>query len=409
MIKILKKKLKKALEHKFSPITKYFDIKLLELIKLLLFKPKKSKSKIVNLIITSKAELRIFKPLIKYLIINDNKFIVNIFLFKDYKFDKNLVKKINNSKHIYLRKTGYYLCKNTINRNAINVICLDFKFYKKSHRVGIEIMSFLNENKSKTVCMQHGGNQKDNIKGQLSSVSNYQIVYGQIMYKEIIDNDYNKSRVFLTGNPLHDYLKLCSNEIKPLGRKIISVITCLHTEYESYENSTELYYNYIRNIYSSINFDKYILVVKMHPLDSTTNNLYSKAKKDLSISDDDVIIISDNDNSRNVYDVITSSDIIISRSSTIIEESLMMKKKVIAYDLFIDGPSKYYDYLLIYKTYLKVIGKVEVLKKAIETSEQTLCLSSDEINELIFNTTYKLDGNSTRRIIGVFNKIIEDK
>ena len=358
----------------------------------------------INFIITSQAEIRIFAPILNYLI--DNTFKVNINLFyakRDLIFDLDLERKIKNTDAVNIQSSPFYLASSS---NSVNLICLDHQYHKISHKAGIAIINFINTKKFKTVCLQHGGNQDDYIKGQLTSKSIYQIVFGQLIYNRFLEYGYNKTDVFLTGNPLHDkWLKRKQSLDLKDSRKVISLITCMHTEYDNKTNPEACYIEYLQNIYNSINFEECILVIKMHPYDSLNNNLYKRVMLDLCMSKNDIKIITPNSTDVTVYDLISGSDLVISRASTIIEEALMMKKNVLAYDLFEDGNSMYYDFLLRYRSYTKIVKSTMLLKSAISKYLEKPFYNEGDIEDLIKNVTYKLDGKSTSRIVDVIKTI----
>ena len=214
------------------------------------------------------------------------------------------------------------------------------------------------------------------------------------------------SKTFLKGNPLHDKFNIDNPlSIDNDKRKIISVITCLHTEYEYKENPKECYLTYIRNIYKSIDFNKCLLVIKMHPNDTLNPNFYEIIRDELNLNTNQVRILNHVGESVTVYDLIIKSELIISRSSSIIEETLMLGKKVIAYDLFEDGHSKFYDFLLKYNTYRKVIGSNIDLEPVIDEFISELIDITSYIDELILNTTFALDGKSSERIINILKTL----
>lgn len=410
----LKNKIKKIVNSYFGKIGEYFVITKMDALKFYLKKyfllnKTSNKQVVINFIITSKAEIRVFNPLIKYLLKEDLDIFVNIFhATKELSFNDDLENGISNSNKINIRSTAHYLLNSIIYPNYVNVICLDHEMYCKPHKIGIEIIDYLKTKGAKTVCIQHGGNQEDNILGQISSKSTNQIVFGKIIYDKLVESTFNKNNVFLTGNPLHD--KLQNNEViskKEYKRKVISLITCLHTEYDNRINPEKCYRDYVENVYRSLDFSKYLLLIKMHPYDSLEKNIYEEVRLELNIKDTDINIFHSNDNENTVYGIINNSDLVISRASSIIEEALMINKKVIAYDLFKDGSSKYYDFLLKYDSYKKVIGDDFNLRTEIDDLVAKSISTDMNAKELIYNTTYKLDGKSSERIINALKKISE--
>ncbi|XCF07732.1 hypothetical protein ABI125_07685 [Tamlana crocina] len=397
----------------YTVINSYFPISKLDVFdyfkkRLLLRQYKTNDSFCVNFIITSKAEIRVFTPLLNYIVEYNPEIKVKLFFAKKgVGFDSNLLQKIYDSKTIKIEHSALSL---TEYENAINVICLDHNYYKNAHKIGVDIVTFLNSKKQATVCVQHGGNQKDYINGHLSSISKYQLLFGRLIYNRFVEFGFSAKNLFLTGNPLHD--KAFRKNLKLIfdaKRKVISLITCVHTEYDDRSNPRESYIQYVKTVFESINYEEYVLVIKMHPYDPVEDNIYDFVRMELGLTESDIRIIGANDTSKTVYDVIKASSLVISRASSVIEESLMLKKRVVAFDLYEDGASKHYDFLLKYDIYKKVIKDSKRLALAIRELESSI-ISDFEIDEIIGNTTYKLDGKSTERImmalksISIFNK-----
>lgn len=408
MIK-LKKTIKRSILNLFGIPFEILNISRIELLEFLrdnyFFMKSNNSNLIINFIVLTKAELRVFTPLL-HSIIDQNEIRVNILFFEKFSFEKRLKHKIENSDLVYVNNGHQAILKSIKNKNYLNVICLDHVFYFKHHKKGIDIINFLNKNKAKTVSVQHGGNQDDNIIGQISSSSIYQIVFGKLIYTKMIEGGRKVENTFLTGNPLHDKLyNSYKINLRLDDRKVISLITCLHTEYDDRANPLECYLTYLRSIYNSIDYSKYVLYVKMHPNDLELPNIYETVREELQISNRDVIVLKSEDHKISVYDLVSDTDLVISRSSSIIEESLMLSKKVLVYDLFEDGPSKHYDFLLKYYSYMKIIGLSIDLNMPINDLINYNVSSKDNIKELILNTTYKFDGNSSNRIIEVFKHL----
>lgn len=392
----------------YTAVNSYFPISKWDIIdyfikKFLLKQHKENKSFHFNFIITSKAEIRIFTPLLNHIFECNSKIKVKLFFAKkDIVFDSTLSQKISESKEIKIESSALSF---TEYENAINVVCLDHGYYKKAHKIGVDVITFLNSKNAKTVCIQHGGNQEDYIKGHLSSMCNYQILFGKLIYNRFIDSGFDTKKVCLTGNPLHDKIsKQGSRLIFDKERKVISLVTCMHTEYADRPDPRESYFKYVESIYRSVNFNKYILVVKMHPYDSVQDNIYDFVRMNLGLTDNEVRIISAGDTTKTVYDVISASNLIISRASSVIEESLMLNKGVIAFDLYEDGVSKHYDFLLKYSNYKKVIKDNRLLTLAIQELENKV-MSDAEIDEIVQNVTYKWDGQSAKRVIQALKNI----
>lgn len=358
----------------------------------------------LNFIITSKAEIRIFTPLIKYLA-NNSRFSVNIIFIKNSSLHLDALSEIFRIKGVNLTFSTLPLVFSFNKANYLNLICLDF-LKEKAHTLGSSIIIYLNEKKSKTICFQHGGSQKDNVLGQSTSASYYQVVYGRYVYNKMLNLGINEKRLFLTGNSLHDDimnidLVAVRSKLKNDGfntnKKIILIATCLFFEYDDRENPNELYKLYIKTIYENIDFDKFSLIVKMHPNDKVHPNLYLEDLNIIEQSNNFKIILP-NDNMFTFYELAMISDLIISRSSTTIEEGIMLGKRVIAFDLFSDGPSSHLEHLITFANYKKVLltDKKSLNDTVIELINKDVCDSN--IRDAVDMFTYKLDGKSLERI-----------
>ncbi|MBD0833086.1 UDP-N-acetylglucosamine 2-epimerase [Aestuariibaculum sediminum] len=360
----------------------------------------------INFLVTSKAEVRIFTPLLEFLFKTES-IEVNVIYLNKHRFDRILEDKLISKPNFNITKSVYPILKSFRNKNAVNVICLDFKKYFKYHKIGLELIGEINLKGGKTVCIQHGGIQEDNVQGQISSISNNQIVFGTYMYERLSEKRSEKE-LFLTGNPLHD--KLVTGEKKIIGgsilsliknRKVILLATCLHTEYDYRFDAKLCYSKYIREVYNSINFNKYFLIIKMHPNDDIQNNIYEQECKLLNLSDKEVLI--EPPHSRlTFYDYLNISDLLISRASTVIEEALIFGKLVLAFDLFEDGPINSYNSLKIYKNYLQIIGDRKDLVLGIEN----LLTNKERLDNLNTNLiSFNQNGLASNRVYEALLKI----
>jgi CDP-glycerol glycerophosphotransferase (TagB/SpsB family) len=367
----------------------------------------------VNFLVTSNAEIRVFKPIIESLLHNE-AFVVNIVYLSHVKFDKDFEDIIVNINNVRITKSIYPILESIRWRKSIFVICLDFLFYPNFHKIGIEIIDYLNEKKLKTICMQHGGTQADNIIGQSTSRSKFHIVYGKFVYEELTRLNISEEKIFLTGNPSHDNIQSLKKEniLKVLDfkdtlreRKIVLIATCLHTEYMDRENEIDLYRKYINKVYSSIDFKKYVLIVKMHPSDSIKPNIYFEELSRYPEYINSVKIIKPREKSLNFYECSIVSDLIISRSSTVIEEAIMLNKKVISFDLFHNGPSKFYKHLDDINIYKRILGLDADLRREIDIMVEQNIDNQNLNHNYTSLFTYKLDGKSNERVMDAFNEI----
>ncbi len=358
----------------------------------------------LNFIITSKAEIRIFSPIISYLIKKSN-FHINIIFLRNYKFDASLLNQIFSHSRVHLTNSTLPLVFSINNANYLNLICLDF-LTEKSHKLGADIMTYLGENNSKTICVQHGGSQRDNVIGQSTSSSNYQLVFGRIMYNSLLELGLKKDKIYLTGNPIHDNIihinktsvkEKLESESFIVDKKILLIATCLFQEYDDRNNPDVLYRQYIRTIYENIDFNRFKVIVKMHPNDTVSPNIYFESAENF-IDLNNLKIILPEDTNFSFYELAKISDILISRSSTVIEEGIMLGMKVIAFDLFEDGPSRHLEHLDNFNNYEKVIfNRDKLLKNVIEEfiDKEINILETDYISAMF---TRKLDGKSNEMV-----------
>lgn len=292
------------------------------------------------------------------------------------------------------------------------VLCLDHRVAYKFHKCGVDTVDKLKEFSVKTISIQHGGTREDSVKELASSASDIIMVWGKRVWKELIyKHGVNSKRVRLVGNPLHDRLTSLSREeilnklveIYPQlrqhlpNKQVILLATCLHTEYRDYENEQELYQEYIRHVYQSLDFSQVLLLIKMHPLDKKDPNLYRQAAQDYP--DNSIIVIEPEMTELDVYRLLFISDLLLTRCSTVAEEALMTGKSVVAFDLFPSGPSKGYKHLEEYGSYTTAYASPEQgLKESITTALFSSYNSNTKQN-IEEEITYKLDGNSTNRAV----------
>jgi CDP-glycerol glycerophosphotransferase (TagB/SpsB family) len=304
--------------------------------------------------------------------------------------------------------------------NKLVAMCLDHRLFYQFHKCGVDTADKLTGSGVKTISIQHGGTRRDSMEGLATTASNTIMVWGKRVQRELISKyGVDQSRVRLIGNPLHDRLVTLDQEAilsKLMNlysqvrtqlpqKKIVLLATCLHSEYKGYENEQQLYRNYIRHVYESIDFSQVILLIKMHPLDSKEPNLY---REEISESHDSAsIIIMEPDFAEfNIYELLLISDLLLTRCSTVAEEALVLGKQVIAFDLFESGLSQGYKHLEEYGSYTTVYATPheslgELLSNVLFSSsgKQTSdhqALSNINVEEEL---TYALDGNSTHRAV----------
>ncbi|MGJ3252736.1 MAG: hypothetical protein ACFE0J_16635 [Elainellaceae cyanobacterium] len=295
------------------------------------------------------------------------------------------------------------------------VLCLDHRKPYIYHHWGVNTVDTLKRFGVKTLSIQHGGTRADSVEDLASAASDIVLVWGKRVYREIVEKyGGNPQRFRVVGNPLHDRLAMlehtqirqrfinCYPEASTQldQKRVILLASCLHSEYRGMGDEMQMYRDYIRHIYNSIDFSQILLLVKMHPLDTLEPNLYRQGIPS-DQGEDSIIIIEPTVTELDIYSLLALSELLITRASTVAEEALLMRKKVISFDLLSEGPSKSYKHLEEYGSYTTVYAMPNnQLNQAI--SSILLEQSSDRAQQSSFieeELTYALDGNSTNRAV----------
>ncbi|NJM85401.1 MAG: hypothetical protein HC839_04415 [Leptolyngbyaceae cyanobacterium RM2_2_21] len=296
------------------------------------------------------------------------------------------------------------------------VMCLDHRSREAYHHAGTKTADKLRQHGAKTLSIQHGGTRQDSVKDLSTAASDVVLVWGQRVYRELVEQyGVEQGRLRLVGNPLHDRLaqvdpvqvrvKLLSaypNLRSQLpGKKIILLATTVQAEYADQPNEQALYREYLSHIYQSIDFSNALLLVKMHPLDSLSPNLYQEMIP--ANGTDSIIVIEPSLTELDVYSLLSIADLLITRASTVAEEALIMQRSVIAFDLKPEGPSQGYKHLEEYGSYTTVYSQpTDQLKNAIATaltSKSASPATSSQALDTVADLTYRLDGQSTARAV----------
>lgn len=306
-------------------------------------------SSAINFILYSKACERMLMPLILNLLkrVNLGKISVKVNLIvlqgihqlKLNSFNSQQLKRLNCE-----IQTDYFCliraCQNPSNNIAF--VCLDHRTIYQHHKWGVDTVDTLKKFGVKTFSIQHGGTRTDSIESLASSASDILLVWGQRVFRELVDKySIDPNRLKIIGNPLHDQFAQLDDKliVKTLiklypriqeqlrHKKIILLATCLHSEYKGYENEDEMYKEYIRHIYESLDFFKYILLIKMHPLDTRMPNIYLDEIPELDYIKNSIVVIDSTTVSLDVYSLLKISDLLITRASTVAEEALLIGKK----------------------------------------------------------------------------------
>jgi CDP-glycerol glycerophosphotransferase (TagB/SpsB family) len=104
-----------------------------------------------------------------------------------------------------------------------------------------------------------------------------------------------------------------------------------------------------------------------------------------------------------IYKLLLISDLLLTRCSTVAEEALLANKKVVAFDLFPEGPSKGYKHLEEYGRYTTAYAKPK--EQLATVISQALFSPPDSTSEhpfhetIVRDITYALDGQSTARAV----------
>ncbi len=294
----------------------------------------------------------------------------------------------------------------------VAVLCLDHRHTYQFHCWGVDTAEKLNASGVKTVCIQHGGTREDSVRGLASSESQITLVWGKRVYRELIEQyKVPQAKLRLVGNPLHDPLPALNQEhiLKTLAntypnaqaaldqnKRLILLAACLHTEYRGHGDEQAMYRRYMQHIYESLDFSKVFLLIKMHPLDTLTPNLYKETLP--KPAESSVCVIEPSVVELDCYSLLSISEVLITRASTVAEEALLLGKKVVAFDLIPDGPSKSYHHLKEYGAYTYVYAEPEdALQDAISQSLASSMPEPHSSIDLTAEFTYCLDGNSTQR------------
>jgi len=294
------------------------------------------------------------------------------------------------------------------------IFCLDHRRAYAYHFWGVEAVDTLKRFGVKTLSIQHGGTRADSVADLASAASDTVLVWGNRIYREITERYGGDPKRFRpVGNPLHDRLThiKVDQALKHLieydpslssqlpQKRLILLATTLQLEYASWANEQSLYRKYIRYLYDTIDFSKYILLIKMHPLDSLSPNLYREEIPNTQVASS-VVIIESSVTELDVYSLLTVSELLITRASTVAEEALIMGRPVITFDLMREGPSKNYKHLEDYGSYITVYPDSELnLREVIDTFMADFPTEKSHTNqsEIIHDLTYCLDGQSAQR------------
>lgn len=302
-------------------------------------------------------------------------------------------------------------------KHKLAFLCLDHRQLYHFHKVGVDTIDQLRKFGVKTLSIQHGGTRADSVQGQATAAADLILIWGKRVEREMIHRyQIPPERIRVIGNPLHDRLAQINPQTarqklleyyphlaaQITQKKIILIGTCLHTEYRNYDSEQTLYDQYIQSVYNSIDYNKILVLIKMHPLDKKDPNLYQvNLPSAEQCNPENIVIIEPENVDLDIYQLLSLADLLLTRCSTVAEEALLMGKKVVAFDLFEEGPSMGYKHLEEYGSYQTVYATPEnALKEAIDQAlfSPVTVKTHHNIEEDI---TYCLDGHSTDRGVEV--------
>jgi hypothetical protein len=293
------------------------------------------------------------------------------------------------------------------------VLCLDQRKMYRYHNFGVDTADKLRHFSVKTISIQHGGTLENCMEELASSASDVIMVWGERTFRELTSRHaVAPERVRVVGNPLHDRLRNLNREaaLKTLferypkieeqfvNKRIALLATRLHSDYRPFPNEQQLYQAYMKHLYGSLDASRMFLIIKMHPLDTISPNLYLQAIPNDEVSAS-LLIVEPDDPDLDIYSLLLVSDFLITRASTVGEEALLFGKKVIAFDMLSNGPSKHNKHLAEYGDYTVVYPTPEgdlrlaLSFAATDSSAQSVRFNSSTEKDL----TYRLDGCSTKR------------
>jgi hypothetical protein len=300
-------------------------------------------------------------------------------------------------------------------QNKLVMVCLDHRQPYQYHKCGVDTVDKLRSYSVKTTTIQHGGTRADSVEELSTAASDTIMVWGKRVERDLLRYGVVPHRVKVVGNPLHDRLKRLDREqaLQTFQRlyseqqqqfatkKVVLLATCLHSEYQDRDQEKQPYETYMRHIYQSLDFSKVLLLIKMHPLDQKAPNLYETACQDPQALASTVVIGADV-TELDIYQLVMISDLILTRASTVGEESLILGKKVIAFDLFADGPSIGYQHLADYGSHRTVYAEPpDSLRHAIDEALSAPVADAQDQANIIADLTCALDGQSTQRAVEV--------
>jgi uncharacterized protein YueI len=226
-------------------------------------------------------------------------------------------------------------------------------------------------------------------------------LFGEFTYKKLINEGIPQNKLEITGNSKFDKLieykndklkkKLKNKYNIPENETIILLVTQQFVEHGKWTQSQR--YEFVSEIVHAVTtLNNAKLIIKIRYPDENKSD-YTQILDNFSIP---YKIFSQEP----IEEVLCISDIVISSSSTAILEAMILKKKTMIVNLFHeDAPTFYKNSGAAY-----VEKTNEISKNLIKLVNHSGILNKKEVDQFICQQAYKVDGNSSKRIL----KLITD-
>jgi len=250
---------------------------------------------------------------------------------------------------------------------------------------------------------------------ELKYKKDYSLVYGHgessklALFGEDIKNRLIKEGVPLrklevTGSPKFDTLVKLKNYSKemlkkrwgiPLNKKVVLVLTQWFVEDGSWStNQRKLFISEIAKSISILN-NNVMLIIKLHPPYERKEDYYDILK--------DFAVLSLIFDLEPVHEIISISDVVVSVSSTAALEAMALEKPVLIINLFNQEDA----YIFKGSGALYVENRdhiLPLLKKLIYCPDEIV--NKSKIENFIYEQSYTLDGNASKRIADLIRKMV---
>ena len=247
------------------------------------------------------------------------------------------------------------------------------------HKVSRGVVLLSRQNKSNTYVLQHGTTVLEY--GYIPVLANYMFTWGELSKQWFLKRDVDENQLVITGTPKMDSVQVSSLSNKKKVNRILVIINPI---------GERNVLDFLRIIYDSNIHQTKELTIKLHP--SSADN----RQEVLSVfGDTDVIIKKDQE----IHELLAETDVVITTSSTVGNEAIAFMKPLIQISL---GNSDIYLDYNKYDCSLEVFD-AQGLKTNIENPDK-LFSKIENYESFISKYFYRLDGNSTERIINFVKK-----